>query len=65
MLLSRGKIFKKGGKCLKNTNFTKRISTFLLSLIVSASLISTSTSAEGFSAEELKKTTAFTFYSWK
>lgn len=60
MLLSRGKIFKKGGKCLKNTNFTKRISTFLLSLIVSASLISTSTSAEGFSAEELKKTTAFT-----
>ena len=60
MLLSRVKIFKKGGKCLKNTNFTKRISTFLLSLIVSASLISTSTSAEGFSAEELKKTTAFT-----
>lgn len=45
---------------MKNTNFTKRISTFLLSLIVSASLISTSTSAEGFSAEELKKTTAFT-----
>ena len=60
MLLSRGKIFKKGGKCLKNTNFTKRISTFLLSLIVSASLISTSTSAEGFSAKELEKTTAFT-----
>lgn len=45
---------------MKNTNFTKRISTFLLSLIVSTSLISTSTSAEDFSAKKLDKTTAFT-----
>ena len=45
---------------MRVSNLTKRFSTFLLTLAVSASIVATNVKAEGFSAQELTKTTSFT-----
>lgn len=45
---------------MRVSNLTKRFSAFLLTLAVSASIVATNVKAEGFSAQELTKTTSFT-----
>ena len=45
---------------MRVSNLTKRFSAFLLTLAVSVSIVATNVKAEGFSAQELTKTTSFT-----